>query len=180
MKIIDDGNLPLRVDCVRTPLGGNLLLTHCPGRSSLDSRGNQWARSLEKDVITIKEIGITSVISLLGNDELSRHGVQNLAQALSKCDIPWYQFPIKDFSIPDSDVLQKVREALPEILSRLSNDESLLIHCAAGFGRTGMFCAMLLVAMGMDPGSAIVAVRAARPGTIETSEQERFVYTFMV
>jgi len=165
MIIIDDGNLPLRVDSVKTPLGGNLLLTHCPGRSSLDSRGNQWARSLVKDVITIKD---------------SRHGVQNLAQALSECDIPWYQFPIKDFSIPNSDVLQKVREALPEILSRLSNDESLLIHCAAGFGRTGMFCATLLVAMGMDPESAIVAVRAARPGTIETSEQERFVYTFKV
>jgi ADP-ribosyl-[dinitrogen reductase] hydrolase len=180
MIIIDDGNLPLRVDRVKTPLGGDLLLTHCPGRSSLDSRGNQWARSLESDIRTIKEMGITSVISLLGNDELSRHGVQNLAQALSECDIPWYQFPIKDFSIPNPDVLQKVREALPEILSRLGNDESLLIHCAAGFGRTGMFCATLLVAMGMDPGSAITAVRAARPGTIETSEQERFVYTFKV
>jgi len=62
-----------------------------------------------------------SVISLLGNDELSRHGVQDLAQALRECDIPWYQFPIKDFSIPNPDVLQKVEEALPEILSRLSN-----------------------------------------------------------
>lgn len=180
MNTSDACSPPLRVDCVLTPLGGKLLLSHCPGRSSVDSTGKQWSRCLEDDIRVIKEMGISAVISLLGNAELLHHGAQDLSQALRDYDIDWYQFPIKDFSIPEPLVLEKVRESLPEILARLSNDESVLIHCAAGFGRTGMFSASLLVAMGVDPGSAITAVRAARPGTIETSDQEQFVYTFKV
>ena len=49
------------------------------------------------------------------------------------------------------------------------------IHCRAGLGRSGMIAARLLVERGMAPEQAIIEVRAARPGAIETEAQERWI-----
>ena len=51
----------------------------------------------------------------------------------------------------------------------------VLLHCRAGLGRTGMIAARLLVELGTPPDAAIVSVRAARTGAIETRAQERHV-----
>ena len=51
----------------------------------------------------------------------------------------------------------------------------MLVHCAAGLGRTGMLAAMLLTELGVSPTDAIRRVRAARPGAIETEAQAAFV-----
>ena len=45
-------------------------------------------------------------------------------------------------------------------------------HCRGGLGRAGMISARLLVESGVEPEVAIAKVRAARPGAIETREQE--------
>ncbi|MDP7292161.1 MAG: hypothetical protein QF497_08015, partial [Verrucomicrobiota bacterium] len=55
------------------------------------------------------------------------------------------------------------------------NGESIVLHCKGGLGRTGTIAARLLVELGMTPGNAILAVREARPGAIETSAQETYV-----
>ncbi|MBL8705493.1 MAG: hypothetical protein JNM30_11640, partial [Rhodospirillales bacterium] len=44
-----------------------------------------------------------------------------------------------------------------------------------GLGRTGMIGARLLVELGVAPDAAIAAIRKARPGSIETAEQEEHV-----
>lgn len=49
------------------------------------------------------------------------------------------------------------------------------VHCRGGLGRSGTIAARLLVELGMDPAEAIGAVRAARPGAIETPDQEAHV-----
>ncbi|MFZ2417366.1 MAG: tyrosine-protein phosphatase [Smithellaceae bacterium] len=51
----------------------------------------------------------------------------------------------------------------------------ILIHCRGGIDRTGTVAAQLLVELGMPHEKAIKAVRAARYGTIETRDQERYV-----
>jgi protein-tyrosine phosphatase len=51
----------------------------------------------------------------------------------------------------------------------------VLVHCAAGLGRTGTLAALLLVEGGLEPEAAIARVRQARPGTLETADQEAFV-----
>jgi protein-tyrosine phosphatase len=48
-----------------------------------------------------------------------------------------------------------------------------------GLGRSGTIAACCLVAAGMTPDAAIVAVRAARgPRALETAAQETFVASF--
>ena len=55
----------------------------------------------------------------------------------------------------------------------------VLIHCRGGLGRSGMIAVRLLVEMGEKPADAIKQVRAARPGAIESSDQEKYVLGVM-
>lgn len=60
--------------------------------------------------------------------------------------------------------------------SRLRNGFNVVVHCKGGLGRAGTIAARLLVELGADPEGAIRRVREARPGAIETLEQERHVH----
>ena len=57
----------------------------------------------------------------------------------------------------------------------LARGDRVLVHCAAGLGRTGMLVAKLLVLHGVSAEEAITQVRSARPGTIETEAQADWV-----
>ncbi|KZP15643.1 phosphatases II [Athelia psychrophila] len=76
-----------------------------------------------------------------------------------------------------------------DLIMRLFEDDALplLVHCGGGKGRAGTVAACYLVAYGfrkpdgdsrqpvMSANEAIAALRAIRPGSIETSQQEAFV-----
>lgn len=51
----------------------------------------------------------------------------------------------------------------------------MVVHCRGGLGRAGTVGARLLVELGVTPAEAIQRVRQARPGAIETRQQERYV-----
>lgn len=165
----------LKVDFIPTPLGGAIGLTHCPGRRSLDATGKQWNRDLATDIAALKNQDIAAVVSLLAQQELVHHGAGDIEALLSQAEIDWHQFPISDFGIPSAEVTMRWAETVPQLLQHLQAGQRVVIHCAAGYGRTGMMTAALLVAMGIDAEKAIAVVRAARPGTIETLEQEAFI-----
>jgi len=165
----------LQVDFIQTLLGGQIGLTHCPGRCSLDAAGKQWDRDLAQDVAALKDFKISVVVSLLAQQELQHHGAGDIEVLLSQAQIGWYQFPISDFGTPSVEVTKRWTQTVPYLLQHLKEGKKMLIHCAAGYGRTGMMTAALLVAMGVDPEKAIALVRTARPGTIETPEQEAFI-----
>ena len=172
-----DSFTPLEIDFIQRPLGGMIGLTHCPGRSSLDAKGRKWNRNLASDVATLKQNDITAVVSLLAQEELQHHGAGSIQDLLSQARISWLQFPISDFGIPTPEVTRRWTQTVPQLLEYLHGGRKVVIHCAAGYGRTGMMTAALLVAMGVDASSAIALVRAARAGTSETPEQGAFIYS---
>lgn len=80
--------------------------------------------------------------------------------------------PITDHSLPTP---AQITAALEFIDSNLTEGRSVLIHCSAGVGRTGvMLGAYLMKKFKITPEEAIRMVRESRPGSIEP-QQERAI-----
>ena len=84
--------------------------------------------------------------------------------------------PITDGSVPRDR--HAVNDLVAKIHGIVERGDNVVIHCGGGLGRTGLVAACCLVDRGCSPVEAIRAVRAARPRTLETDEQERFVYIY--
>ena len=87
----------------------------------------------------------------------------------------WFHLPIRDVCVPCGDFESEwiiVGEALRAILR---SGFDIVVHCKGGLGRAGMVAARLLVEPGQSPEDAIAAVRAARPGAVETPAQAAHV-----
>jgi atypical dual specificity phosphatase len=109
--------------------------------------------------------GVTAVVTLTGEplaeDLLQEYGLRAL------------HLPVADFTAP---TMAQVAAAARFVHEELVQGGRVVVHCGAGFGRTGCVLACCLVSeQGLSAGAAIEAVRQLRPGSIETDEQEALV-----
>ena len=95
--------------------------------------------------------------------------------AVAAYDLPIVHIPIPDFTAPSLAQIERAVAAVDDFLAR---DQPTAVHCGAGLGRTGTMLACYLVRHGSDAGKAIAAVRARRPGSIETPEQEAVIAAY--
>ncbi len=169
---------PLHIDVLHLASGGAIGMTHCPGRCTRDAAGRDWRRRLDDDVGAVRDAGYATVVTLLDDEELARHGVPDLRARVQAAGLRSLQFPIADYGVPGPEVLRDWRAALPGLLAELRRPGRVLLHCAGGLGRTGMVAALLLRALGEPAEPAMLRVRSVRPGAIETAAQEAFVRDF--
>jgi ADP-ribosyl-[dinitrogen reductase] hydrolase len=134
-----------------------------------------WDRDLVLDLDAISDWGASAVVTLLEPKELMLLRVEGLGQEVSRRNMLWLHLPIVDVSIPSEKFEQAWDVAGEELRSILRRKLDVLVHCRGGLGRAGTIAARLLVELGMEPKKAIASVRAACPGAIETSDQEKFV-----
>lgn len=170
-----DVNAPLVIDTVTAPGGAVLGMSHCPGRHGVDGLGRVWRRDLAADLAAIQAWGATTVLSLVEGTEFARLGVPGFPAEIARTPLVWLHVPITDMRTPGAATLAAWQRAAPALAGALARRERVLVHCAAGLGRTGMMVARLLVEQGASAEAAIAAVRAARPGTIETAAQADYV-----
>jgi len=141
---------------------GWVLMASCPGRPG----GPTVAQVAEAD----------AVVTLLGDAELAQLGVADLGAQVTGAGRDWVQAPIGDFSSPDKDFEVVWAQAAPALQAVLARGGTVAVHCRAGLGRTGTVAARLLVEGGASADAAVAAVRAARPGTLETDDQVAHVH----
>jgi atypical dual specificity phosphatase len=83
--------------------------------------------------------------------------------------------PVADFQAPDAETLARCVEFIG---GHVAAGRPVVVHCTAGYGRTGTVLAAFLVAQGVPPEAAIAEVRRRRPWSIETEAQEAAVLRF--
>lgn len=166
---------PIRVDFVADAvhgLPGRLGLTIAPGKCD-----EKWDRDLADDLRRLRDHYHTEIlVSLLERHEYEALDIANLVEAAAEAGIDMLRLEIPDVSVPKS--MERCQDTVRQILSAMAEGQTVVVHCRGGLGRSGLVAACCLVACGREPEAAIARVRDARPGAVETSEQERFVARF--
>jgi protein-tyrosine phosphatase len=96
----------------------------------------------------------------------------NLIDVYKNSGLKVLHYPILDFQTPPS--MQSFDQLQNKLVQVLNKKESILIHCYAGRGRTGVVIAGLLVKCGMTAVDAIARAREARD-VLDTKEQIQFI-----
>jgi ADP-ribosyl-[dinitrogen reductase] hydrolase len=154
---------------------GIIGMTFCPGKKGTSTYGDPWDRDLAVDLERIRDWHADAVVTLMEEHEFDLLAVPDLGRAVEASGFEWHHLPIVDVSTPD-EIFERSWEHSGEVLrDHLRRGGRVLVHCRGGLGRTGLVAARLLIEFGDPPEEAIFRVRDARPGAIETREQEGYV-----
>jgi len=166
----------LHIDTVEIPgVPGKLGLCACPGSGYLWGSSSNEERGVEADLDTLSAWGADGLISLIETMEFHLVHAPDLGHLVQEREMWWKHLPIRDMSTPSKRFETLWQEQAPDLHQRLLQGETIALHCLAGLGRTGMMAARLLVEFGVKPRDAVMTVREARSGTIQTWRQKFYV-----
>jgi protein-tyrosine phosphatase len=153
---------------LRLPDGvpGQVWLGPMPGRFETWSAFSEQARKAALD----------TVVCLAPRPELAELSPEYHA-AIARGNLPfrWLHVPMRNFGLPEDPAA--FRRDIAAIARGLHAGDVVLLHCAAGLGRTGSAAACLLKALGMDAGEALQRVREAGSNP-QNAEQSGLVHWF--
>lgn len=168
---------PLRIDAVEIQSSKGIIgMTFCPGIKQNHGASGSHNRDLDLDLAAIQAWGAEILVSLMEPHEYALLGVEALHDKVPE-GMLHLQLPIPDGSIPDAAWEATWKRKSPFIHTVLRRGGKVCLHCLGGLGRTGLVAARLLVEFGVLPEEAILMVRKARAGTIETMAQEAYVWS---
>lgn len=122
---------------------------------------------LDDDLAALEAEGIRIVVTLtedaLPADDLALRGLEAV------------HLPVEDYTAPTQE---QMLSYVALVGQAMHDGRPVATHCYAGKGRTGTMLAAWLVSTGRSGTDAIDTIRSARPGSIETEEQEQAVIAF--
>ena len=165
---------PLKIAAVAVPAGGGWIgLTFCPGKCDLRAHNGPWERDLGTDLAAIRDWGAHALVTLLEDHEIDLLQVRRLGAEAVALGLEWHHLPIPDMATPGWRFERRWVYSGLRLRRLLRRGGRVLVHCRAGLGRAGTLAARLLAELGEPPAQAVARVRQARPGAIQTADQER-------
>jgi hypothetical protein len=143
---------PVILRSLEMPVG----LPGCVWLSAMPGRFEHWA-----DFLTAaRRADLAEIVCLTPWHEIK--GLSPAyAAALNEGTLPfrWSNLPIRNLGIPGEQ--QLFRQSVERLAGQVQSGESVLLHCAAGIGRTGTAAACLLKCLGASAADSVSRVRAA-------------------
>lgn len=103
-------------------------------------RGGDW---LEDEVESLKQQGVTTVVSLLERDEIIELELREEESFCDKCGLKFLSFPIPDRQVPAS--AEKTVIFIEKLQNLLNQKERIAVHCRQGVGRSSLIAACIMV-----------------------------------
>lgn len=169
---------PIRIDRLTFPNGACVGMTLCPGKFQAAALTGAWARDLDADLAAIRDEGTHTLVTLMERHEFASLRVERLPQAVSALGLQWRHLPIDDQGVPDEHFESRWQTVGRELHQLIDRGHLVVLHCMGGLGRTGLVATRLLIERGIGASTALARVRAARPGTVETPAQERWLFDY--
>ena len=142
--------MALRPVALPSPIPGSLWLGSMPGRFESWSEFEAQARRARLGV----------VVCLTPRSELAELSpAYHSAVAQGKVPFRWLNVPMPNFGVPDDAA--GFRRDVREIAHALERGDAVMLHCAAGIGRTGSTAACVLKALGVSTEEALQRVKDA-------------------
>ena len=132
-----------------------------------DVRGSLWLSAMPGRYGTMPDFeqkaradGLRMVVCLTPRDEIEELSPDyGAAVTRGGTSYEWVHLPVPNFGVPPDR--SAFREAIRHIADRIKAGDSVLMHCAAGMGRTGSAAACVLKALGLPSEEALERVRTA-------------------
>lgn len=153
---------------LRLPEGvtGQVLLSAMPGRFE------PWSAFTDEAL----RARLGTVVCLAPRAELAELSPHYYA-ALARGGLPfrWLHVPMRNFGLPEDPAA--FRRDIAGLAQDVRAGDVVLLHCAAGLGRTGSAAACLLKALGVEEREALQRVREAGSNP-QNAEQSGLVHWF--
>jgi hypothetical protein len=171
-----DWRLPVHLQRPKPPLFSEVPFG-LPGRLYRSVMPGSQMFDLHHEVLGLyQQAGVETVVVLATEEDIATFAGEDLLAVYQQAGLNVLHAPAKDFSAPPQGSWEG---ALQQVEALLRAGRTLAVHCHAGIGRTGMFCACLAQdLLGLSTEESIQWIRQFIPGAIESEYQLQFVAAY--